>query len=148
MTLLDLLDKNLIKVPLLSTNMVNTINELVDVFEKNSLLPVDKIEEIRKSVVEREYKGSTAMENSIAIPHAKVEGLDKAAVVIGVSRIGIDFGAEEKSKVFFLVLAPADKPSEHIQLLSSIAKLCSSPVISRMMQNAKNADEIYQLLVD
>ena len=148
MTLLDLIDKNLIKVPLLGTNKLEVIDELIAVYQKATTVSSELIETIRKAVVDRELQGSTAMDNSIAMPHAKVSGLDKAAVVIGVSRIGVDFGGEEKSKIFFLVLTPIDNPSEHIQLLASIAKLCSSPVFSRLLQGVHSRDDLYQLLVD
>ena len=148
MTLLDLIDKDMIKVPLLSTNKIDVINELIDVYQKASSASPEIVEVLRKAVLDRECQGSTAMDNAIAIPHAKVSGLDKASVVIGVSRIGIDFGGEEKSKVFFLVLTPYENPSEHIQLLASIAKFCSSTVISRLMQGVHTKEDLYQLLIE
>lgn len=148
MTLLDLLDKNMIKVPLLSSDKNGVIDELLDTFQKSTSVSDSFIARVKSAILERERQGSTAMENSIAIPHAKVEGLDKAFVVIGVSRIGVDFGGAEKSKVFFLVVTPKEKPSEHLQLLSSIARLGASPVVSRLMQTVKTKDELYQLLMD
>lgn len=148
MTLLDILDKDLIKVPLLSTNKIDLVNELLEVYRAKNDIPYDSFNTLKNAILEREVQAPTAMENGIAIPHAKIPGLEKAAVIIGVSRLGIDFGADEKSKVFFMVLAPTDKPSEHIQLLASIAKLCSSPVLSRMLQGVKTKDELYQLLMD
>lgn len=148
MTLLDLLDKNLMKVPLLSSNKLDLIDELLNIYKEASGSDENSISSIRKAVLDREMQGSTAMENGIAIPHAKISGLKKAAVVVGVSRLGIDFGGDEKCKVFFLVIAPGDKPSEHIQLLASIAKLCTSPMLSRLMQGAKSKEELYQLLMD
>ena len=148
MTLLESLDKNLIKVPLSSADGNAVIDELVSLYasEKN-LLPSDE-KAIADAVKERERLGSTAMENGIAIPHAKVDGLKAPAVMVGVSKLAIDFGGEKPSTIFFLVLAPAENPAEHIQILSSIAKLCSSDLFVRMLSSSKTKDDAYQLFFD
>lgn len=148
MTLLDILDKNLIKVPVLSTNKKDLVSELINIYKDEAGFTQSQADNFISAVIDRELQASTAMGNGVAIPHAKIPELEKAAVIIGISRLGIDFGGDEKSKVFFLVLAPSDKPSEHIQLLSSIARLSSSPVFCRMMQNAKDRDEVLQLLTE
>lgn len=148
MTLLDVLDKNLIKVPLLSTDRQGVISELVEVYQKVRGISNEDAENIKRAVIARELQASTAMENAIAIPHAKVAGIEHPIVIIGVSKLGVDFGEKEKSKVFFMVIAPENKPAEHIQLLSSIAKLCSSPVMARLLSGAKTKDEAYQLFID
>ena len=108
MAFLETIDKDLIKVPLTAKDGKGVIEELVALFaDKNGLSQKDR-ERIVFSVMERESLGSTAIENGIAIPHAKIEGLSKAAVMIGISRLPIDFGGDRPSSVFFLVLAPAD----------------------------------------
>lgn len=148
MTLLDVLNKDLIKVPLISSDRRSVIEELVETYKKNSGISSTEAGEIVNAVLNREAQASTAMENGIAIPHAKIPGLKKSVVVIGISRLPIDFGGDESSKVFFLVLAPEDNPTEHIQILSSIAKLCTSPVYARMLENARSSGDAYQLFFD
>ena len=125
MALLDAIKKNLIKVPLVSTDKDGVIEE-------------------------REMLGSTALENGIAIPHAKIEGLDKVSVVIGISRLPVAFGAPDGkgTNVFFLVLAPPENPSEHIQILSSIAKACSSQLFMRMLLSSKTKEDVYNLFFE
>lgn len=148
MTLLDLIDKNMIIVPLSSSKGEDIVRDLVERFCEVEKLDGAKCDEITKAVLEREKLGSTAMEKGIAIPHAKIPGLQKSAVAIGISRIPVDFGGEEKSRIFFLVLGNGENPSEHIQILSSIAKLCSSDVFVRMLQSSRTADDVYQLFFD
>ncbi len=148
MTLLDVLNKDLIKVPLTSCDRRSVIEELVDVYRKNSGISGTDAGEIVNAVLNREAQASTAMENGIAIPHAKLGSIKSSVVVIGISRLPVDFGGQEGSKIFFLVLAPEDNPTEHIQILSSIAKVCSSPVYARLLANAKSSDDVYQLFFD
>lgn len=148
MAFLEAIDKNLIKVPMTARNGREAIEELVRLYAEAEKLSEKETETITSLVLDRERLGSTAMENGIAIPHAKIEGLKKASVVIGVSRLPIDFGGEKPTTIFFLVLAPAENPAEHIQILSSIAKVCSSTLLVRMLASSKTKEDVYQLFFD
>lgn len=146
--LLEIIDKDLIINPLTSAKRDEIIAELVDLYARRKGLSPAQRDEAVKAVIEREELASTAMEKGIAIPHAKLSFLEDNALVIGVSRIPVDFGGEQRSRIFFLLLASADKPSEHIQILSSIAKLCSSDVFVRLLSSAKTPSDVYQLFFD
>ena len=148
MAFLEAIDKDLIKVPMTAKNSREAIEELVSLYAShNGLSPVEE-DSIVSLIMDRESLGSTAMENGIAIPHAKIKGLKKAAVMIGVSRLPIDFGGEKPSTIFFLVLAPEENPADHIQILSSIARICSSTLFTRMLSSAKTREDVYQLFFD
>ena len=150
MTLLETLDKDLIKVPLSSAEGNSVIDELVGLYAAKYGLSDSQSAAIADKVKAREALGSTAMENGIAIPHAKIEGLDKVSVVIGISRLPVAFGAPDGkgTNVFFLVLAPPENPSEHIQILASIAKACSSQLFMRMLLSSKTKDDVYNLFFE
>ncbi len=148
MTLLEALDKDLVKIPLTSSDGKGVIEELASLYAGKKGLSPARTEEIVSLVMDRERLGSTAMENGIAIPHAKIEGLGSTSVVIGVSRLPVEFGGKEGTKIFFLVLAPAENPTEHIQILSSIARVCSSELFVRMLQSAKTKDDVFQLFFE
>lgn len=150
MTLLDCLDKDLIKVPMTAPDKEGVIRELAHLYAASAKLDSGKEEEIVQAVLEREAQGSTALGGDIAIPHARISGLKQTAVVIGISRLAIDFGDSEKqgSRIFFLVLAPEDNPSEHVQVLSSIAKVCSSGLFLRMLKSSKTKEDVYNLFFE
>ena len=148
MAFLEALNKDLIKVPMTARNGREAVEELVSLYCSNAGISQTEEENILGLVMDRERLGSTAMENGIAIPHAKIGGLKKPAVVIGISRLPIDFGGEKPSSIFFLVLAPAENPAEHVQILSSIAKVCSSQLLVRMLQSSRTKDDVYQLFFE
>ena len=148
MGLLEIIDKDLIINPLTSVKREDIIRDLVGAYCDKESLDEDQREAIVRAVIDRELIASTAMEKGIAIPHAKIPFLKKSAIVIGVSRIPVDFGGSDKSSIFFLVLASQENPTEHVQLLSSIARLCSSDVFVRMLASSRSADEVYQLFFD
>ena len=148
MGLLDIIDKGLIINPLTSVKKEDIIRDLVDLYCDRKSLGEDERDAIFKAVIDRETIASTAMEKGIAIPHAKIPFLKESAIVIGVSRIPVDFGGAEKSSIFFLVLASQENPTEHIQILSSIARLCSSDVFVRILAASRSPEEVYQLFFD
>jgi fructose-specific phosphotransferase system IIA component len=148
MTFTDVLDKDLIKVPLEHSTKNAIIEELVDVLA--SKRGKSHREEILKAVLDREALGSTGLADSIAIPHAKTAAVDKVAVVVGISRTPVDFNAQDGklSQFFFLVIAPEKEASAHIEVLASIARATSSPAFRRLLQSARSADEVMRLFLD
>lgn len=148
MGLVDIVRKDMIIVPLTSSTREAVIHDLVDCYCRGAGLGAQAGSQIEKAVLDREAVASTAMEKGIAIPHAKIPFLKESALVIGISRLPVDFGGAEKTNIFFLVLANGENPTEHIQILSSVAKLCSSDVFVRMLASSKSADDVYQLFFD
>ncbi len=148
MELLEIIKKELIIVPLTSSTKEGVVKDLVKKYADCKGRGEAFEKEVYEAVMAREALGSTAMEKGIAIPHCKLDDIDEIGLVIGVSRLPIDFGGEEKSKIFFLMLAPAGQPAAHIQVLSSIAKVCSSDVFVRMLSSAKTPVEVYRLFFD
>lgn len=77
---------------------------------------------------EREELGSTALGSQVAIPHCKIEGLDQIRLFVFTSARGIDFGSPDgqSTSLFFVILSPPQRVSEHLQVLARIARLTRS----------------------
>jgi mannitol/fructose-specific phosphotransferase system IIA component (Ntr-type) len=78
---------------------------------------------------EREQLGTTAIGHGVAIPHCKLDGLDRVVVAVGFAPAGVDFGAADGQPVrlFFLVASPSRSPAEHLQCLAAISRWVRSP---------------------
>lgn len=148
MILTDVLDRDLIRIPLEATAKRAIIEELVDVLVSKG--QVGNREEILSAVLARESLGSTGLTDGIAVPHAKTTAVNAVSVVVGVSREPIDFGAQDGkgSQFFFLVLAPEHEAGAHIEVLASIARATASPVMRRMLASARSADEVMQFFLE
>ena len=148
MTLTDILDRDLMKIPLQSTTKHALIEELVDVLVQNR--HVRNREELLSAILSREALGSTGLADGIAIPHAKTTAVDTVSVVMGITREPIDFDAQDGkgSQFFFLVLAPEHEASAHIEVLASIARATASPALRRLMAASHSADEVIRLFLD
>ncbi len=150
MNVLDVLDKNLVKVPLMHTDKRGVINELVEVVAKAKGYSTQQFEQILDAVLNRESLGSTGIGNGIAIPHAKTDVVDHVSMVVGISRFPVDFDSPDgqKSRIFFLVLAPSKQASAHVELLASIARTCTSQVFRRMLEQARDNEEVVRLFME
>jgi len=150
MNVLDVLDKNLVKVPLMHTDKRAIINELVEVVAKAKGYSTQQFEQILDAVLNRESLGSTGIGNGIAIPHAKTDVVEQVAMVVGISRFPVDFDSPDgqKSRIFFLVLAPSKQASAHVELLASIARTCTSQVFRRMLEQARDNEEVVRLFME
>jgi fructose-specific phosphotransferase system IIA component len=83
---------------------------------------VTNIDAYLEAVAKREEHFPTGIEGGIAIPHAQSEHVTVPSVAVATSPTGVDFGAEDgKSNLIFLIAAPANGGSEHLEILGTLA---------------------------
>ncbi|MBK5200517.1 MAG: PTS sugar transporter subunit IIA [Spirochaetaceae bacterium] len=147
MNLVEILDEKLIAVPLKGTTKDEILEELVNTLAEGKGLSKSGYTSVINAVKNRESLGSTGIGKGICIPHAQSDAIDKISLVVGVSRVPIDFDSPDnmKSKLFFLVVAPVSAASTHVEVLASIARSCSSSVFRRMLEQCKSSREVIQL---
>ncbi|MFA5447404.1 MAG: PTS sugar transporter subunit IIA [Sphaerochaeta sp.] len=150
MNVLDVLEKDLVKVPLKSSDKRGVIVELVRTLTDARGYSEEQFEEILDAILARESLGSTGIGGGIAIPHAKSDVVSKVTMVLGISRLPIDFGSpdDEMSRIFFLVLAPSQQASAHVELLASIARSCTSKIFRRLLEQARDSEEVIHLFME
>ena len=81
--------------------------------------------DILDNLVRREKLGSTAVGNGIAIPHVIHTNIEKPKGFIAILSSGLDFNATDNQLVdiIFLLIAPSDNGSQHLQALASVSRL-------------------------
>ncbi|MDM5070832.1 PTS fructose transporter subunit EIIC [Aeromonas bestiarum] len=96
----------------------------------------------------RENLDNTGFEQGVALPHAKSEAVLQPAIVIGISRQGIDYGAEDglPSKLFFMIASPAGGANHHIEVLAELSTKLLEPGFIPRMQAATSKAEVLKLL--
>ncbi len=101
--------------------MASVFNELADALEKDGRLN-DK-QQFITDIYAREELGNTGFDDGVAIPHAKSAAVKSPAVAIGISRTGIDYGAEDgqPSKLFFMIASPDGGSNHHIEVLAELS---------------------------
>jgi fructose-specific phosphotransferase system IIA component len=145
MALLDLIDTDVVKVPLQSHTKNEVIRELVETLRDAG--KIADVQPVYDAVIARENMGSTGLENGIAVPHAKTRAVRKLTMALGVSPRGVDFQALDgkPSQLFFLLLAPPDQSGPHIQALAEIARITKSQSFCSAIVNAPSAEAVMEL---
>ena len=146
MSLIDLINEDVVRVPLEARTKPDAISELLDILMASG--GVANRDHALDALLQRESQGSTGLESGIAVPHAKTEAVSKLLVAIGISPEGIDFDALDgkPSRLFFLMLAPPDQAGPHIEALAEIARLARSPAFLKALANSESAAEVMELL--
>ena len=88
-------------------------------------------------VLQREQKGSTFLAEGVALPHARVEGLDAPRAALAVTRSGV-LGTPmgESTEVVLLLLAPASDPSGHLRRMAAAARILRDRDVRRRLLRA------------
>jgi tellurite resistance protein TerC len=98
-------------------------------------LPVDRIV---KAVLERERAMSTYLGNALAIPHARLEGLEKPVLLFARSDAGIPIkGRDDKAHFLFVLLTPSGSPRVQVRLLARIVGLIDSDYVVERLRRAE-----------
>ena len=145
MAVVNLIEEDIIKIPLEAKTKPDVIKELVDVLKKAG--KIEDAESVFRAVMLRENMGSTGLEKGIAVPHAKTHKVNNLVLAIGVSPEGVDFDSldGEPSKLFFLLIATPQQAGPHIEALSEIARLTRSSNFCKLLLNAKTPKEIVEI---
>jgi two-component system sensor histidine kinase KdpD len=99
------------------------------------------------AVREREAQGSTFYSEGVAFPHARVAGLDKPLVALGLTRMGIsDVATEKPIKYIFLSLSPLEKPEVQLQLLSLAARTFQNRYFLKSVELANDPHQVYSAI--
>ncbi|WP_260862953.1 fructose-specific PTS transporter subunit EIIC [Citrobacter sp. Marseille-Q6884] len=117
----DLVHPALICLDLQSTQKDAALTELAGLlFRENK---IRRTEEFLQEVWAREETGNTGFEGGVALPHARCDCVLSPAVAIGISRQGIDYGAEDDQPThLILMIASTKQASEaHIDVLAQIS---------------------------
>ncbi len=100
-----------------------------------------------RGAMEREAKSATGLPGGIAIPHCRADSVTEAS--LGVARLSkkVDFGAPDgPADLVFLIAAPTGGASEHMKLLSSLARALVRPEFVASLRAAKSDTEIVELV--
>ncbi len=103
--------------------------------------------EVISAALDRERLMGTALEEGVAVPHARLEGLRKPMVIFGRSLSGIEWNSPDgkPAQFIFLILTPKNDEHVQVQILRAIAKVMHEPDNAQAILNAKDAHEVWHI---
>lgn len=147
MRIVDLLNKESIMLGGSPKNKSEAIDMLVELQVKGGNI-ADK-DEYKKGILAREEKGSTAVGEGIAIPHAKSEAVKAPSLAAMTVPEGVDYEAldDEPSNLLFMIAAPNDG-DVHLEVLSRLMTILMDEDFRAKLLAAKDKDEFLKVIDD
>ncbi|MDB5478702.1 MAG: ptsN [Alphaproteobacteria bacterium] len=105
--------------------------------------------DIYDRLFEREKLGSTGMGDGIAIPHARLSGLNRVYTVFATLDEAVEFDSVDEKPVdlVFALLAPQDAGADHLQALAAASRLLRSKEFCARVRGASSEDAVSALLL-
>ena len=103
---------------------------------------------IFEKLYEREKLGTTAFGNGIAIPHARIDNISEAKIMLLKLETPIEFEATDGNKVDLILslLVPNNKDEIHIELLSKVAEMLDDNIFREKIRQSSDELEILSLI--
>lgn len=126
-----------------ATSSEDVIVELIELAAVNN--PELDRDEVKAGVFAREAMFPTVIAPGLAMPHARVAGLDRLIVALATTRNPVRFGGDddgEDVRVIVLVLSPADNPGLHLHVVSALAREFSDLEKIGQVADLQSVDEV------
>ncbi len=104
---------------------------------------------IYQQLLSRERLGSTGIGFGVAIPHCRVEGIEKITGALLRLHDQIDFDAIDGDPVdlVFALVVPQEQQDEHLEALQAIAGLLQDKNVRLSLRSAKSDQSLYEKAV-
>lgn len=98
----------------------------------------------------RERLGSTAMGSGVAIPHARLDGLDRIVGLFVQLEKPVDFEAADSQGVdlIFALLAPEEAGADHLRALAKVSRVMRDETMRTKLRGCDTREAIHSLLTD
>ena len=101
------------------------------------------------ALMEREALGSTGLGGGVAVPHARLAGLDKVCAVFVRLDQPVAFDAVDDRPVdlLFCLFAAPDAGADHLRALAAVSRALRAPELRERLRQARTVDAIHALFV-
>mgnify|MGYP004624030803 FL=1 len=146
MKITDLLDLKGIELGVSVGSKEEAINKLVDLMCATGKIS-DK-DAYKEGILAREALTSTGIGEGIAIPHAQVAAVKAPGLAAMTVPNGVDYESldGQPAHLFFMIAAPADGGSTHLQALAKLSALLMDEAFRQDLLNAKTPEEFLSMI--
>ena len=146
MRITELLTKETIAMDLSATSKDQVIDELVA--QLNSAGKLSDEATFKQAIHARESQSTTGIGEGIAIPHAKTDAVQSAAIAFGKSVEGVDYQSldMQPAHLFFMIAAPAGGAQTHLDALAKLSGILMDEDVRAELLQAKSKEEVLNII--
>lgn len=110
---------------------------------------VDQVQAF-EALQERENLGPTGVGHGVALPHARVDGLEQVAGVLVLLDKPIDFDSVDRQPVdlAFALFAPRDAGVEHLKALALVSRTLRDPSVCAKLRCNGDPGTLYTIVTE
>ncbi|MFE3541701.1 fructose-specific PTS transporter subunit EIIC [Nocardia sp. NPDC059177] len=102
---------------------------------------------VRRAALDREAQSATGLPGGIAIPHCRAAAVTTASLAFARLAPKVDFGAPDgPADLVFLIAAPEGAGTDHMKLLSALARALVRPAFVADLRSATTPAEVVALV--
>jgi PTS system nitrogen regulatory IIA component len=104
---------------------------------------------VMDALLEREALGSTGLGSGVAVPHARIEGLQRVFGVFVRLDTPVAYGSVDDRPVdlMFALFAPPRDGADHLRALAAVSRAVRSPELRESLRQARTVDAAHALFV-
>ena len=142
----ELLDRTAISLRVSAADKRKALAVIAEIAARNFSLDTG---DVLDALVERETTGSTGVGYGVAVPHARLEGLERMRGVFIRLEHPIEFDSVDDQPVdlLFALFAPKNAGAEHLRALARVSRLLRQAALREHLRKARSADALHALLV-
>jgi PTS system nitrogen regulatory IIA component len=105
---------------------------------------------LRRALEEREQLASTAIGDGIAIPHGKLDMIDRLVGILGRSVTGLDCNSIDgkPTHLVFMLVAPTNSAGAHLKALARLSRLFRDGDFRRKLLDAPDSATMYETIAE
>lgn len=147
MKITDFLSRETIVPALASRDKNAALEEMAEYLGSTHHLDKNKV---LKVLLERERISTTAIGEGVAIPHGKLNGVERVVGVFARSPEGIDFASLDgaPTHLFFVLVAPENAAADHLKALARISRLLKDETFRRRLMAGQSSQELYATILE
>lgn len=113
------------------------------------LVDVDA-QQLLEALMERERLGTTGVGHGIAIPHARLDKLDKVEGLFARLDQPIDFEAldDQPADLIFMLLAPNSADADSLKALARVSRVLRDRGLQQRLRQTRDAAAVYRMLTE
>jgi nitrogen PTS system EIIA component len=147
MELSEILRVDAVRAPLKATSKKRLLQELANVAAETYGLSADAI---YKALLEREALGPTGVGRGVAIPHARLAGIERVLGLFVRLEKPVDFEAIDRQPVdlVFTLLAPESAGADHLKSLARVSRTLRSEAVCCKLRSTFDPSALYAILTE
>lgn len=147
MNFAKLLTPQTVKVLSSTTSKKRLLTELAELAETAHGLNAATVVE---ALLAREALGPTGVGHGVALPHARLEGIDVVTGLFVLLEKPVDFGSVDRQPVdiAFALFAPENAGVEHLKALALVSRTLRDASICNKLRSNPSAETLYTILTE